>query len=67
MSATHRPLVVDVGGGVIVWVQNGRGWQLRPDGAWLPVESDVVPGFGGEVLSQSEVNQLVQQKGRPFP
>ncbi len=66
MSA-RDPLVVDVGGGVVVWVQNGRGWQLRPDGAWLPVESDVVPGFGGTTLTKSEVNRLVQAKGRPFP
>ena len=67
MSAAHRPLVVDVGGGCVVWVQNARGWLLRPDGAWVVVESDVVPGLGGSVLTQSEVNQLVQQKGRPFP
>ena len=66
MSA-REPLVVNVGNGVVVWIQNGRGWQLRPDGAWLPVESDVVPGLGGDVLTQSEVNRLVQQKGRPFP
>lgn len=61
------PLVVDVGGNVVIWVQGGRGWVLRPDGAWLPLETDAAPGLGGSVLSKSEVSRLVQQRGRPFP
>jgi hypothetical protein len=60
------PLVVDVGGGVVLWVQDGKGWQLRPDGVWLPFDDDrIAPGLGGTVLTRGEVNLLIQQRGRP--
>lgn len=59
-----KPLVVDVGGGVVVWVESGVGYQLRPGESWRPLDASV-PGLGGDVLSAEQVAQLVWRAGRP--
>ena len=58
------PLVVDVGGGVTVWVQDGRGYQLKPGESWRPLDASV-PGLGGDVLNAEQVATLVWKAGRP--
>lgn len=59
------PLVVDVGGGVYLWVQDARGWEFR-DGVWTPFSDDrIAPGLGGYALTRGEVNLLIQERGRP--
>lgn len=62
MTSPLPPLVVHVGNGVFVWVQNGRGWLLR-DGKWVRLSD--APGLGGWVLSASQIDELVAATGRP--
>jgi hypothetical protein len=64
MSA-HTPLVVELGARTWAWVQDGRLWVTSGAGWQLIVDSDVVPGLGGRVLTAREREELVKQLGNP--
>lgn len=58
-----RALVVVVGGGTYVWIENGIGWTLV-GGDWLPLTE--APGIGGWVVRPEELQEIVGRYGRPL-
>lgn len=64
-----KPLVVRVGArlstgsrSVLVWVENGHGFILL-DGKWQKLTD--APGLGGQVLTDSDVRDVVSEFGFP--
>jgi hypothetical protein len=59
------PLVVELEAKRWAWVQDGKLWVTSGAGWVRAGESDVVPGFGGRVLTSREREELVRQLGNP--
>ena len=60
-----KPLVVRCGipgFRTVVWVENGRGFILL-DGKWQKLTD--APGLGGQVLTDSDVRDVVSEFGFP--
>jgi hypothetical protein len=57
--------VVKLGVGTLAWVQDGRLWVTSGAGWRLVGDSDVLPGFGGRVLTAREREELVARLGNP--
>lgn len=60
-----KPLVVRCGVPgfrTVVWVENGHGFILL-DGKWIPLTD--APGLGGQVLTDSDVRDVVSEFGFP--